>query len=298
MLLVVMGHVLTGPVSTFLYRFHMPMFFMLSGIVFKPKALNGWLHSRLQSLAVPYFAWMIVAVCVAVTLQMVGLPGGGRPGVRYLLYGGAALKGLFATFWFVTCLFASLLIYNTIRNGLGGPLNAKVVAAVAICAIVGITISRHTLPVAVNMAPIAVAFLWAGDAYKAMFKDHQPNAIALTLAAVLAVAGLLFASPLNMKYGDLGTPVLSVTSGAAISFLLFAVARAYAATGSVPPLVHQLAAGSLVIMFAHPLVYVPLRGAMPDWVLLLVTLMVSWGLYMLIQRSGRWPRRIFAGDSN
>jgi hypothetical protein len=61
---------------------------------------------------------MTVAVCVAVTLQMVGFPGGGRPGVRYLLYGGAALKGLFATFWFVTCLFASLLIYNTIRNGL------------------------------------------------------------------------------------------------------------------------------------------------------------------------------------
>jgi fucose 4-O-acetylase-like acetyltransferase len=289
--------VLVGPVSTFLYHFHMPMFFMLSGLVFKPKAFSGWLHSRLQTLAVPYIAWMAVAVCVSVLVQTAGLPSGGRPGLRYMLYGGAALKGLFATFWFVTCLFATLLIYNLIRNSFGGPLNAKVIAAVAVCAAAGGVIARHSLPEALNMAPIAVALLWAGDAYRTVFKNRQPNAIAIALVAIVAVVGLLFGRPLDMKYGNLGTPILSVVSGVAISVLLFTAARAYAATGPVPRFVHHLAAGSLVIMFAHPLVYVPLRGTMPDWALLIVALGTAWSAYMVILRAGRWPRRIFVGEN-
>lgn len=58
MLAIILSHVMTGhPVSRWLYTFHVPLFFFLSGFLFR--ADRPWVDfwkGKLQKLLLPYFA--------------------------------------------------------------------------------------------------------------------------------------------------------------------------------------------------------------------------------------------------
>ena len=60
MLLVILGHTVYTPKSVvwWLYSFHMPLFFSISGIVFHPQKYLTWtqfLIAKIKSLLLPYF---------------------------------------------------------------------------------------------------------------------------------------------------------------------------------------------------------------------------------------------------
>lgn len=92
--LVVLGHVLIGfkyaaiakvPVAAeaviyFIYTFHMPLFFLLSGVVFpisKDKSFQGFLKSSLINIFVPYLIWnFIFALLKNVSPSPVNVPVG------------------------------------------------------------------------------------------------------------------------------------------------------------------------------------------------------------------------------
>lgn len=121
MILVVIGHYpgeLDFPLVTYIYWFHMPAFFILSGLFFKPIMEKGLMkssiHKRFMQLIVPYLFFL-----VSITLIRYGIEiGSGNLDLSWYLHdlwtlviGGRFARGAYGVFWFVTTLFFTHLFF-------------------------------------------------------------------------------------------------------------------------------------------------------------------------------------------
>ncbi|WP_438317384.1 acyltransferase family protein [Sporosarcina sp. FA9] len=121
MILVVIGHYpgeLDFPLSKYIYWFHMPAFFILSGMFFKPAIEKGLLkstiHKRFMQLIVPYLFFLIAITIIRYGLQI----GSGNLDISWylddvwkLVVGGRFARGAYGVFWFVTTLFFAYFIF-------------------------------------------------------------------------------------------------------------------------------------------------------------------------------------------
>lgn len=121
MILVVIGHYpgeLDFPLAKYIYWFHMPAFFILSGLFFKPvldkKDIKLTIHKRFMQLIVPYLFFL-----ASITLVRYGIEifSGNRDLDWYLndlwtlAIGGRFIREAYGVFWFVTTLFFTYLLF-------------------------------------------------------------------------------------------------------------------------------------------------------------------------------------------
>ena len=120
--LIVLGHTLTfGNFRKFIYAFHVPLFFFLSGICFSKKDNVTFLKRRLKSLYLPYIIMSFISILIYIFWG------------RYLgeSYDFSILNNLFGMIyanpnlnnmqwnqplWFLPCLFIQLMIINVLEN--------------------------------------------------------------------------------------------------------------------------------------------------------------------------------------
>ncbi|MDV6377852.1 acyltransferase family protein [Sporosarcina sp. GW1-11] len=121
MILVVIGHYpgqLEFPLAKYIYWFHMPAFFILSGLFFKPVLEKGFMrlsiHKRFMQLIVPYLFFLL-----SITLIRYGIEiSSGNMDISWyahdfwtLVVGGRFARGAYGVFWFVTTLFFTYLFF-------------------------------------------------------------------------------------------------------------------------------------------------------------------------------------------
>ncbi|WP_035807779.1 acyltransferase family protein [Jeotgalicoccus saudimassiliensis] len=113
--LVVLGHSGHPFLDVYLGWFRMPLFFFLSGILFKPvmfKSFGVWAGRKTYRMMVPYFVYgtAIFAVFNLENLNML-------PDHLYnLLYGGSGLQGPYGVFWFITVLLLTQILLGLMSN--------------------------------------------------------------------------------------------------------------------------------------------------------------------------------------
>ncbi|WP_075618471.1 acyltransferase family protein [Paenisporosarcina indica] len=121
MILVVIGHYpgqLDFPLGKYIYWFHMPAFFILSGMFFKPMVEKGQLklaiHKRFMQLIVPYLFFLVTITVIRYGMEI----GSGNLDVSWylndvwtLVIGGRFARGAYGVFWFVTTLFFTHLFF-------------------------------------------------------------------------------------------------------------------------------------------------------------------------------------------
>ena len=121
MILVVIGHYpgeLDFPLAKYIYWFHMPAFFILSGLFFKPilekKEIKPTIHKRFMQLIVPYLFFLLSITLIRYGMEIVS---GNRELAWYLndlwtlAIGGRFIRGAYGVFWFVTTLFFTYLFF-------------------------------------------------------------------------------------------------------------------------------------------------------------------------------------------
>lgn len=106
---VVFGHVYT---DRFVYIFHVPLFFMLSGFLFKPSDTKTYIQKNTIRYIIPYFSFLVLLTILLVLLGELNLS---KSHFFSMFYGGQKLVGTFGIFWFVTVLYFALIILNTIK---------------------------------------------------------------------------------------------------------------------------------------------------------------------------------------
>lgn len=119
-LLVVYGHSSAGgPQSiTYIYWFHMPLFFMISGYLFKPVNTFSELKFYIKKLAfrllVPYCTYLVLFSMYNLFLRAqegpIHLTTLVNEGIS-LLIGGRFITGIHGVFWYVTCLFITQILF-------------------------------------------------------------------------------------------------------------------------------------------------------------------------------------------
>ncbi|WP_070155511.1 acyltransferase family protein [Sphingobium phenoxybenzoativorans] len=291
---VVIGHVWSrGLPHTLTYSFHMPLFFLLSGYLFRPKPVVAFARSQIVWQGLSYCAFL--ALLVAVDTLIEGSRGG--RGIFHtwpqdlgrLAFGGSKLRGPFTVFWFVPCLIFARILFNALAARFPDPLGkawwfiAPMVLAVAY--LLGWV--TDVSPLGLLTVPMALFLLWAGAALNVIgWRGWM-----LWLLPPLSIAGLFFLPALNMKGGDYGWPLLSMAGAIATSLLIF---RASHWGGGVLKPFSALGRASLVIMYLHVPVIHYLSYLPRPWILALATVIPLLVYYLL--NLTRPTRAVFLGQ--
>lgn len=309
---VVIGHY-SWPGARYLYWFHMPLFFALSGYFFKPilnwQALCKWMRKRFDRLLVPYLAFLIV-LFVAEYLRhpiadkqrlisdIAGIAAGGRMITSDFL-------GVYAPFWFVTCLFATQTVFALIayRFRTRKSLITLVAAAYLLAHLEAVINRRYSIrvPLNIDVALIALSYYAFGYLAKPVLAWSRRHWSVPTIALILS-AGFYAADALNIVHFDLDLKYLGYTNmlldilvPLTLIVAICWIGHAITAT-SAGPFFAFLGSASLPIMYMHMYVadICSPRGLIS---FTLLGISVPLAIWWLVLRRFSLTRRVFLGSS-
>lgn len=113
---VVLGHS-GSKLTPYLYWFHMPAFFILSGYLFKPLssygAVKDYAFRKAKRFFLPYLAFLITVILMERYVRYRhGLSLGiEQEELNNWIFGGSNLKGWFGPFWFITCMYLTQTVF-------------------------------------------------------------------------------------------------------------------------------------------------------------------------------------------
>lgn len=289
---VVAGHSLGTPlVRPLFYTWHVPLFFFLAGYFWSThRSLAGELRTRTRTLGAPYLSWWVLIAVIFVPLDAT-LETTTTARLLGPFVNGQHSAMPFTTFWFVSALFATVVLFRVI-DLLPRPAVWAVALIGSVCGILAGNILAQT-PLAIGSAFPCLIFMVFGTLARDL-RSHiaRPGLVGLVLllaSALLVATGV--SAPLDIKQGDYGTPGLSVLTAAAISFALILLAETLFArlADSLSPSSYsfvntattRLAFAGLAVVLLHPLVlWLMLKFAppVPNGVLFVVTLAVPWAI--------------------
>lgn len=192
--LMVFDHVGWGSfVHSYIQSFHMPLFFIVSGFLWKDRDTATLAKKRFQSSMIPYLCFggayaMMAIACYEMGIYQVGIRDTLRAIVLYPT--DMAHIPLAPALWFLPCFFLSNLLYGGALRKLNG---VKRVVVVILIATVGMTYSSITdlmLPFAIEPTATAIFFIWIGDCIKDKMDNVEKYSKKVTVIAGILVVHL------------------------------------------------------------------------------------------------------------
>lgn len=241
LLLVILGHLHTPYLSTWIYTFHMPLFFFLSGVVYSGRkyTFKEFLKKRIKSLVIPYFSLGFVIYLFYVVVNAVVSPSVGPYGSNLEMLKNFFVQKHFWTVWFLACLFVVEVLYFWIDRLVREKNIIITMISVIIC-MIGLILYRFGcagLPWNIDIAMVAQFFFQIGYLFKTeklaevLFRQKKLGYM-LTLSITLCInviAGILCirlsGSSLDMSVGLYGNEILTFIS--AIAGIVFAILLSY-----------------------------------------------------------------------
>lgn len=251
---VVVGHIAASEgLRAAVFAWHMPLFFFLSGMLFKPgRPVGALAKARALSLLVPYVAFLVVLALPHVMNAF--KRGGALAAAEFaggLAFGGRDLTGWFSVFWFVTCLYATQVAAAVLAARFGR-------AGLMVCGVVSLAAAyglAHWLPDLRTPGNIAVCLFALPLFLAGHLAAGRLHTIPLALVAMVAVLGLLAVASekipsLDMKAQQYGVPVLGFLIALACTLGTIRLAQALTSTTAGRAWAY-LGSASLVVMFTH-----------------------------------------------
>ncbi|MGN0235339.1 MAG: acyltransferase family protein [Paludibacteraceae bacterium] len=189
--LVVYGHAASGEIIRYIYGFHMPLFFFLSGLCcsINKYTFREFVHSRFYSLVVPYFFFYLLT-------YFLWLPMSGRDAVVnditwwkplvWMIYGAPEstfnvfLKSHNQVMWFLPCLFCTQVLFYGVKT-LQKPWMQWIVVFVLL--MLGMYIPIN-LPWGINNAFVALSYFYIGNMLFKHLNKWNPSSWLLLLYAL------------------------------------------------------------------------------------------------------------------
>jgi len=263
---VVMGHSGDYAINHYLGWFRMPLFFALSGFLFKPVApglFAAWARKRIVRLLIPYFAYglLIAFVILCATgdisefaKQLVKLP-----------YGGQLLTGPFGVFWFITCLLVTQVAFGFLSRF--STLTVAVVIAVCYAAAHLFVGFKTPLPWNADVALMALPYYAMGFYLRGVLVKLVSKVYTLLFAAAVAAAAVLldangaFTHAMDMKYKEYHNPLLDVAIALSI---VTALCSACYWLSKIPAMrsLQLLGTNTITIMYLHIPVNLALKSVL------------------------------------
>lgn len=250
---VIAGHVFSGPVKDIVYAFHMPLFFLVSGYLFKPHGLFHRIRSTTVGLILPSVA--LVALVVVVFWLLPQLLGGAPLSASGLagFYGSGSL----VVAWFVAVMVISLIAMELLLLIKPGVIRLAIIVLLLVASYINGGFRFIDTPLSTAAALQAIPLFYIGRMASAKLAE-VPNLVtsvfpcACVLAAVFPVLGY------DMYRGDFGLAGVSLVLSCAMVLSLAAQARLIQDT-SPSKVLEMMGRWSLFIMFFHQPLQVMLK---------------------------------------
>jgi len=272
---VVWGHS-GSPYGYLMFFFHMPLFFWISGYLYKPRTGRPWLAhlaGKARHLLVPYLFYLGL-----VTLPLLALAvRAGRPALAAidwpaLVWGGSRLSGAYGTFWFVTCLFTVQAVYDLLQRRLRqGWLQGVVLAGFYLLAYWE---SRYHegvfVPWNADVALYAIGFYALGHLFRAKQWLERPRSRKLVLLAA-SVYALVFSAAYAFHYVDFGLDLkhrqyyylgTNLLTPLALTIVLAGLSELACRWRPVRLILSSLGQASMAVMYLHLGIGIVLRRYM------------------------------------
>ncbi len=304
---VAIGHVSVGFMHPMAMAVNMPLFFFLSGYLFRTRADRGrFIVDKAISLLLPYVVFTTI-IFAAQYFYLRGwqvdaaLPFGHRllRSVRPLILGGRALSGWCAVGWFVTVLFLTQQLANSLIGVVRTSLLWSIVALSLVLAYINSQWApQFWLPLNANVVAMAWPLFYAGYLYR-RHESHRLQLIAM-LVSVIAIALLAAGIPISydMRAAHYGIVGLSLVTALGMSVTVMTLCGWAARSRAFRAAAAALGAASLVIMFVHQPVQLIMRDVLhidSSGIRLVTCLGVSYLLYLAMSRAV-WSRALFLGS--
>lgn len=226
LLCVILGHLGVPYLSTWIYTFHMPLFFFLSGIVFSGRKyrFGEYLKRKMKSLVLPYFTLgggIFLFFCIVYAVQRQPISAYGEMLKCFLV------QEHFWTVWFLACLFLVELLYYGIYMLCGKWPLWSTAASLTLCVfgLVRYRLGWGSLPWNLDVALVAQFFFHIGYLSKkymsrlgkiAQMPWLKKGLALFGLLALSAIPGFLCirlsGSSLDMSIGMYGNELLTFIS--------------------------------------------------------------------------------------
>ncbi|WP_456267917.1 acyltransferase family protein [Kushneria sp. AK178] len=303
-MMVVYGHMTTGFWRDFFFLFHMPLFFIIAGYLFRPSAdLKAYLGRKSLHLLVPYGFFMVL-LYAPVLHQALGEGSSLSTALLDMVLGGRALIAGLAPFWFVTCFWATQQLVNVLLTRLSVRATGGVMLVMLGLATINQLFLRELWLVGnLNVVLMAAPCFYLGYLVAHHRVEIETPRVLLPalgvglLAMALVKGGVHFR--MDMKYADYGMPVASLLAAFAVTLVLMVLSRQLARVPVVSKVVGLAGEASMVIMFLHLSIQVTLdhhglvAAPAPRW-LLMMALPI---LFYLLVRHNKWTRLLCLGDA-
>lgn len=260
---VVMGHSGDAAANHYLSWFRMPLFFLLSGLVFKPVDPGrylGWAAKRTKGLMTPYFAYglLIAVVLLLFSFNIRGF----AENIARLFYGGLSLTGPYGVFWFITCLLFTQLLFGYIVRYSRRTQLLLITSAYLVSHLISLTaLKNFNLPWNLDVSLLAVTYYAIGYYGKPVIPSLISRYLALLVLLPLSALVLLLERTgvihynLNMKYKEYESLLLDLAIPLLISLTI--CAAVYQLSKLIPlGWMGSLGQNTITIMYLHlPLNY-------------------------------------------
>ena len=195
--LVIFGHMkMPGEVLQWIYAFHMPLFFVLSGYTYRAQRIDKeFLMKKIKTIYVPFLLFALI-FCR-----------GEMSSWAYIAYGSRNaldMAGTYTVLWFLPCFFAAVLVFSSLMN-IGNRSKHKVwiLAAGVAVMLAGAKacemlkggqpmIAKYGYPLNFDMALVGAVFMVAGYYFRQMIdwiNTQRQWLLIVTVVALFAVTG-------------------------------------------------------------------------------------------------------------
>jgi fucose 4-O-acetylase-like acetyltransferase len=289
------GLPLIDAIMPYLVLYQMPLFFILSGYLFKADAFPKFALHKVNTLLVPYISYLIVGFLI---IQISSILLGTFDFLDTLkliakqAYGGNFLRADMAAFWFLSCLFLTQILFCYLINRSTNykMLAAHIALAAAATSCIAILIPKLHLPWAINLIPVSLAFFGIG----VIIRKTKFNPILLTIASFVIILLCLLSSTMlgvhyamNMKYFVLGPPVLGLLLAAALSWCVLNIYRFFGKSRILRMTFGELGKASLAILCLHTLVSFTMErfGYSNLIIIYIFSIAIPYLFYLIVRRN-------------
>ncbi|EEQ1658904.1 acyltransferase family protein [Escherichia coli] len=277
-ILVVYAHIISGLSSYVIYLFHMPLFFIVSGILFKePNDKNKFIVGKVKSLIVPYFSYSILLFVVFSSYNIMRDGYDSKLMIKQLIkmvYGGQVMTGWFGVFWFIPVMFFTLIVLMLISEKLRVAKDKWLLAFILLmCSYVLSWLVKFPIPLNANVVLYAVPLAMVGLFYK---ECNVRLLFFIVVSIVLLFIAIAYQKifMFDMKTSLYGVPFVSFIINIVFSVVVIELFKRL--DGNYIKPLEIIGKASLTIMFVHQMFHFILAEYMREGIaMFMITLILS-----------------------
>ena len=283
----------------YIYVFHMPAFFIISGLFLpslKEKSISSFVLAKSKTLLIPYLVFLI----------LVGVSFYNQEPNFWLksLIGGRSIYGMMSPFWFISCLFFAFCLYALLEK-LDNWLKILFLLLFYVISIMerGFIHDYPQLfytPLCIDISFMAVIYLYIGKTIKGRLFELVSNKKAIILTAFTSITLVVLSLILlevngyqyyyDMKYAFYAIPGLNLLIPTLCFLFLFSVS---VLLGDKCKWLETIGRASLIIMFLH-MIILKSSEQLPSYVSIILSIILPVFVYLLLDKFV-WTKRLLLG---